>query len=282
MHGNGWDDGWDDGWGEDPVVRALRGLGSSDPGVDVAALTAAARGRSRAVRRRRRTVAGAVAAVAVAVPVGLSQWTGAAPPVRTPAVAPQPAAGVPAAALLEDAAVRELLPSATADPGLSQVVPPGADPAAAGVGVGLCRDDAFGLPTTVVAGRSAGWAVDATVLQPLPQSVGERVVRFRDGGAREFVLQVREQVAECAQDAPESGLWRARPDSGVGDDSVTGWTTVLAGENPQHRVRVVAREGDVVVDLTAEVFTADEGALVGRVEELAARALARAVAEVAP
>ncbi|WP_432509032.1 hypothetical protein [Kineococcus auxinigenes] len=269
-----------DGRDEDPLARALRALGSGDPGVDAVALGAGARGRARALRRRRRAVAGTVAAVAVVVPLGLSQWSGLEPPVRVRAAAPQPAAGVPAAALLDDAAVRALLPSAAAEPGLSQVVPPGADPAATGVGVGLCRDDTFGLPGTVVAGRSAGWSVDGTVLQPLRQAVSERVLRFRDGGAREFVLQVREQAAECEQDAPESAPWQAHLDSGVGDASVTGWTTVLAGENPQHRVRVVAREGDVVVDLTAEVFAADDSALVQRVQELTARALERAVAEV--
>ncbi|WP_432504122.1 hypothetical protein [Kineococcus arenarius] len=270
----------EDGRDEDPLARALRALGSSDPGVDVVALTAAARGRSRAVRRRRRTAAGAVAAVAVVLPLGLSRWPGLEQPVRTRTAAPQPAVGVPAAALLDDAAVRAVLPSATADPGLSQVVAPGADPDEAGAGVGLCRDDVFGLPATVVAARSAGWSLDATVVQPLQQSVTERVLLLRDGGAREFVLQAREQAGECAADAPESAPWRVLPGSGVGDDSVTGWTTVFAGENPQHRVRVVAREGDAVVDLTAEVFAADEDALVERVQELAADALARAAAEV--
>ncbi|MCI2240358.1 hypothetical protein MO973_45570 [Paenibacillus sp. TRM 82003] len=273
-------EGHDDGCGDDPVAGALRALGSSDPGVDVVALSAAARGRSRAVRRRRRTVAGAVAAVAVVVPLGLSQWSVAPPPVRTPAVAPQQAAGVPPEALLDDAAVRELLPSAVADPALAAAVQPEVEPAASSPAVGLCRDDVFGLPATVVAARSAGWYVESTVVQPLRQSVGERVLLFRDGGAREFVLQAREQAGGCAADAPGSATWRVRPGSGVGDDSVTGWTTPFEGQNPQHRVRVVAREGDVVVDLTAEVFAADESALVQRVQALAGEALARAGAGV--
>ncbi|WP_432576748.1 hypothetical protein, partial [Kineococcus esterisolvens] len=37
---------------EDPLARALRALGTSDPGVDVVALTAGARGRARTVGGR--------------------------------------------------------------------------------------------------------------------------------------------------------------------------------------------------------------------------------------
>ncbi|WP_432560756.1 hypothetical protein, partial [Kineococcus esterisolvens] len=45
---------------EDPLARALRALGTSDPGVDVVALTAGARGRARTVGGRGAGGAGGV------------------------------------------------------------------------------------------------------------------------------------------------------------------------------------------------------------------------------
>ncbi|WP_432509571.1 hypothetical protein, partial [Kineococcus esterisolvens] len=47
---------------EDPLARALRALGTSDPGVDVVALTAGARGRARTVGGGRGRAARAPAA----------------------------------------------------------------------------------------------------------------------------------------------------------------------------------------------------------------------------
>ncbi|WP_432549484.1 hypothetical protein [Kineococcus esterisolvens] len=262
---------------EDPLARALRALGTSDPGVDVVALTAGARGRARTVRLRRRTTALAVAAVALVVPAGLSRLPGTEPPPRTAVASPEAVAELPAAALLDDAPVREVLPDAVAD-----AAPSRADAVGAAVTAGLCGDESFASPGAVVAARSAGWSVQDTVVQPLRQSVTERVLLLRDGGAREFVAQVREQAAGCATAPEGSTSWQVREDSGLGDDSVTGWAQVLPGDNPHWRVLVVAREGDVVVVLRAEVFRADGAALAQQVQELAQVALRRAAAEVSP
>ncbi|WP_432494588.1 hypothetical protein [Kineococcus auxinigenes] len=261
--------------GEDPLGRALRALGSSDPGIDVVALTAAARDRARTVRRRRRTTALAVAAVALVVPAGLSRLPVTEPAPRTAVASPEVVAELPAAALLDDAAVQDVLPGAVADAGLAR-----AGGSAADAPAGLCRDETFTSPGTVVASRSAGWSVPATVVQPLPQAVTERLLLLRDGGAREFVAQVREQATGCAAAGEESTPWQVREGSGAGDASVTGWAQVLLGDNPHWRVRVVAREGDVVVDLQAEVFRADGEAVARQLEDLAAEALERAAGEV--
>ncbi|WP_432573003.1 hypothetical protein [Kineococcus sp. SYSU DK005] len=260
----------------DALERRLRLLGAEGPGVDTAALAAGARGRAaglRRQRRRRRLAAGALALVALAVPTGLSRFDDERGTARTEVAGPPPAAAaVPPQALLDTAAVAAVLPGAVEDPATRR------GPLAEPLTAGLCRDDTSSAAGALLAGRAARWDAPGTVAQPLPQAVDEQVLLLAGDGAAAHLAQVREQVPGCAAGALETGPWEVREEAGIGEESITGWALAqeLDGVDPQWRVRVVARAGDVVVRLDTTVFSADAATAVRGAEDLTAEALRRA------
>lgn len=274
---------------DDDIVRALHRAGAVDPGVDVHALTAGARGRARTIRRRRQGGVGIAAVIALAVPVGISQWptTSTAPPavVATQAPPTREPVTVPAAAMLPDASVFGVADGL--DPGessASETANGGVDDGDYGMCTSLPLPDGSGA---LVAERTTQWTSSTTTVDsPFRNGVTQKV-RILDGtGSTDVVDFAREQLATACATPDETGAWTGvpSPDGAValetggatlGEDSVIGYAAYGTGDTPLWRTRVVAREGTVALDLSTELTTTTADEAVELTYGLATTALQR-------